>query len=232
MLKPVKISDATSINNNQQYIVILPLGSTEYHFNKLPYCVDTYIAEKTAIWLAEHTEDLPDNYKLLLLPALPYGSSDEWLEWPGTISISVKTYYDLISDIIGSIERKLFVKGYIVINGHGGNYSVIERYAHRFWQEYHKPFVIIDIWRTAAELGLRYCHACCTEIELYELLNNTGSKEKCDDENIEYTGLKGRYTDLKAGSSGYIEPRLLISRLKDLFIEAIKIIIEATPDNH
>jgi len=224
----VRLSDTTSIRSDKQYIVIIPLGSTEYHFNKLPYSVDTYIAEKIALRLAEHIEDLPDNYELLLLPALPYGSSDEWIDWPGTISVSVKTYYDLISDIISSIERKLFVKGYIIINGHGGNYSVIERYAHRFWQEYRKPFIIIDIWRTAGDLGLRYCHACCTEIELYELLNNISPRGECTDKNIEYTGLKGRYTDLKAGSSGYIDPHLLISKLEQLFMKAVKLIIEAT----
>ena len=224
----VRLSDTTSIRSDKQYIVIIPLGSTEYHFNKLPYSVDTYIAEKIALRLAEHIEDLPDNYELLLLPALPYGSSDEWIDWPGTISVSVKTYYDLISDIISSIERKLFVKGYIIINGHGGNYSVIERYAHRFWQEYRKPFIIIDIWRTAGDLGLRYCHACCTEIELYELLNNISPRGECIDKSIEYTGLKGRYTDLKAGSSGYIDPHLLISKLEQLFMKAVKLIIEAT----
>ncbi len=224
----VRLSDTTSIRGDKQYIVILPLGSTEYHFNKLPYSVDTYIAEKIALRLSEHIEDLPDNYELLLLPALPYGSSDEWIDWPGTISVSVKTYYDLISDIISSIERKLFVKGYIIINGHGGNYSVIERYAHRFWQEYRKPFIIIDIWRTAGDLGLRYCHACCTEIELYELLNNISPRGECIDKSIEYTGLKGRYTDLKAGSSGYIDPHLLISKLEQLFMKAVKLIIEAT----
>ncbi len=223
----IELSSATMVDKKYEYIVVLPLGSTEYHFDKLPFGVDTFIADKLAKLLIHSIDKESDNYKVLLLPVLPYGSSIEWLEWPGTISIKLQTYYEFISDIIESLERRLRIKGYIIVNGHGGNYSIIERYAQWFWNKYHKPFIIIDIWRAAGDLGLKYCHACCTEIKLYNALNNIASDEKCIDNPVEHSGLRGRYSQLSAGAKGYVELHDLVEYLKQLFAKAIAIIADS-----
>lgn len=100
-------------------IVIQPCGSTEQHGDHLPLDSDTTIAARIAAAVIDRVgEDLD----LWLLPALPYGKSNEHAWRPGTVSLSAATYQSLLDDIGLAIAatpaRKL-----VFLNGHGGNYA-------------------------------------------------------------------------------------------------------------
>ncbi|MBA7542971.1 putative mycofactocin system creatinine amidohydrolase family protein MftE [subsurface metagenome] len=60
-----------------------------------------------------------------ILPIIPYGTSDEHRSYKGTISLSVKTLIDLLTDVGDSCARAGFKK-MILFNGHGGNLEILD----------------------------------------------------------------------------------------------------------
>ena len=96
---------------------ILPIGSIEQHGPHLPLGTDWIIVQEIAKRVAEK---LGNCY---LLPALPYGTSQEHLEFPGTISLKPSTLAKVIRDIVLSLYLHN-IKKIIVISGHGGNWII------------------------------------------------------------------------------------------------------------
>lgn len=96
---------------------ILPIGSIEQHGPHLPLGTDWIIVQEIAKRVAEK---LGNCY---LLPALPYSTSQEHLEFPGTISLKPSTLAKVIRDIILSLYLHN-IKKIIVISGHGGNWII------------------------------------------------------------------------------------------------------------
>ncbi|QIZ37963.1 creatininase family protein [Saccharopolyspora sp. ASAGF58] len=64
-----------------EHLLAVPLGATEQHGPHLPLGTDTTIAEELCRRLAQR---MP---KILVAPAIPYGSSGEHAGFPGTLSI-------------------------------------------------------------------------------------------------------------------------------------------------
>ena len=91
---------------------ILPLGSTEQHAY-LSLAVDCILAEKVAIEAAE-PEGVP------VFPVQAYGLAPYWQAYPGSVTLKVSTYVQLVSDILDSLARSGF-KRILIVNGHGGN---------------------------------------------------------------------------------------------------------------
>lgn len=91
---------------------VLPIGSVEQHAY-LSLCVDMILAERVAIEAAEPL-GVP------VYPALPFGLTPSFVDFPGTVSIKLKHYAPLIEDILNGIARAGF-KRIVVVNGHGGN---------------------------------------------------------------------------------------------------------------
>jgi creatinine amidohydrolase len=60
---------------------------------------------------------------VLVAPALNFGSSPYFLDYPGTLSLRVNTLLDLVEDIIRSAYRQGF-RRFLILNGHGGNEPV------------------------------------------------------------------------------------------------------------
>jgi creatinine amidohydrolase len=104
-------------------IAILPIGSTEQHGPHLPLGTDTLIAnaiaEKVSLKAAEK------EIKVVTLPPLFFGFSDEHMNYPGTISLKSETLVNVIYDICKSLVNH-GVKRILIICGHGGNISVVE----------------------------------------------------------------------------------------------------------
>ncbi|MFZ5642511.1 MAG: creatininase family protein [Bacillota bacterium] len=94
---------------------ILPVGSVEQHGLHLPLFTDSIIAQELAKALASQIS------KSYLLPLLPFSSSYEHQEFPGTISIKINTLCNLISDIIDSLNNNGIHKC-VIVNGHQGNF--------------------------------------------------------------------------------------------------------------
>lgn len=92
--------------------IVLVAGATEEHGpNSLG--TDTQTA-----W--EIAKIACTNKGVMLGPALPVGPSVFSLGYPGTISIRVQTFMDLVKDILDSLVRTGF-KRILIFSGHGGN---------------------------------------------------------------------------------------------------------------
>jgi creatinine amidohydrolase len=91
---------------------IVPLGSTEQHAY-LSLLVDTILPEMVA---AEAAEPLG----IPVFPALPFGITPYFLGYPGTISLQVETYRQIIMDVLDSVAGAGF-RRIVFVNGHGGN---------------------------------------------------------------------------------------------------------------
>jgi creatinine amidohydrolase len=63
---------------------------------------------------------------VLVAPALNFGSSPYFLDYPGTLSLRISTLLDMVEDIIRSAYRQGFRK-FLILNGHGGNDPVRAR---------------------------------------------------------------------------------------------------------
>jgi creatinine amidohydrolase len=64
---------------------------------------------------------------VLVAPVVNFGVSPYFLAYPGTISLRVKTLLDVAEDIIRSVYRQGF-RRLLVLNGHGGNDPLKERF--------------------------------------------------------------------------------------------------------
>jgi creatinine amidohydrolase len=91
---------------------VLPIGSTEQHAY-LSLAVDAILSERVAVEAAE-----PLNVPVF--PVLPYGLTPNFVEYPGTVSLSVATMCALVADVLDGIRRSGF-KRILIVNGHGGN---------------------------------------------------------------------------------------------------------------
>jgi len=93
-------------------VLAVPLGATEQHGPHLPLNTDTTIATELCHRLAAA---LPD---IVVAPAIPYGSSGEHADFPGTLSIGRAALELLIIELARSADRFAAV---VLVNGHGGN---------------------------------------------------------------------------------------------------------------
>jgi creatinine amidohydrolase len=98
--------------------LLLMLGATEQHGPHLPLATDSLIAQELAQAIATRLG------KTLIAPVVPLGTSDEHLDFAGTLSLSKSTLAGLIADIGRSAARHNF-KRLIVLTAHGGNYDAI-----------------------------------------------------------------------------------------------------------
>lgn len=77
--------------------VLLPLGSTEQHAY-LSLMTDVILAQRVAIEAAEPL-GLP------VFPALPYGMTPYFGDFPGTVSLRPATYFALLVDVLDSLYQ-------------------------------------------------------------------------------------------------------------------------------
>ncbi|HID55836.1 TPA: creatininase family protein [Candidatus Poribacteria bacterium] len=97
-------------------IAILPIGSIEQHGRHLPLGTDWLIADRWA-------KELGERLNAYVLPALPYGNSQEHMGFPGTITLRPQTLALVIEDIILSL-RHHGIKKVVVLSAHGGNWII------------------------------------------------------------------------------------------------------------
>ncbi len=91
---------------------VVPLGSTEQHAY-LSLSTDSILAERIALEAAEPLG-------VAVFPIVSYGIAPHFMAYPGTISLRVSTYIEVVRDILDSLARHGF-KRIVVVNGHGGN---------------------------------------------------------------------------------------------------------------
>lgn len=104
-------------------VIIIPIGSYEYHGTELPPETDSIISQNIASGLNFALKKHFHN-NIALLPAINYGLSIEHNGFPNTMFVEHKTFYDYLSDLLNSInENDLLI---CLINGHGGNINTLQ----------------------------------------------------------------------------------------------------------
>jgi creatinine amidohydrolase len=111
-LFPAQTTEDERSRNAQ--VAILPIGSFEQHGPYLPLATDTVIASLIALALS-------GSYPVLHVAPIAISCSHEHSAWPGTVSISARTLYAVISDIRDSLHQS-GIRKLVLVNGHGGNY--------------------------------------------------------------------------------------------------------------
>jgi len=91
---------------------VVPLGSTEQHAY-LSLSTDSILAERVAVEAAEPIG-------VAVFPIVAYGITPYFMAYPGTISLRVNTYMQIVHDILKSLTQHGF-KRIVIVNGHGGN---------------------------------------------------------------------------------------------------------------
>jgi len=92
--------------------VILVIGACEQHAY-LSLLTDTRIPQALADAISTETG-------ILVAPAINFGISPYFLNYPGTISLRTSTLLDMVEDVITSLYNHGFSK-ILILNGHGGN---------------------------------------------------------------------------------------------------------------
>ena len=110
-------------------VVILPTGSMEQHGPHLPLQVDHFIANRLA-------EDLEKRMpEVLILPPVWAGASAHHMDFPGTITLRPRVFIDLLREICGCLRHHGF-RRIVLLNGHGGNRSILEVLAQELYTDY------------------------------------------------------------------------------------------------
>jgi creatinine amidohydrolase len=95
--------------------IVVPVGSTEQH-GYLSLGTDAILAERVSVEAAEPL-GVP------VLPAVPFGMAPYFAAYPGSISLRISTYIEVVRDILDSVAHHGF-RRVLVVNGHGGNSPV------------------------------------------------------------------------------------------------------------
>ena len=87
-----------------------------------------------------------------VFPCLPYGMASGFADFPGTITLSLRTYINVIEDILDSIYRSGF-RRILIVNGHGGNTPVNPLLSE--WMNSHRDTSVKlhDWWRAPKTMG-------------------------------------------------------------------------------
>lgn len=114
-------------------VAILPIGSIEQHAGHMPIATDWLFAQDFAKIIAADLD-------AALLPAQPYANCLEHSGFRGSFSLRPETLMHIVRDLAEEVERQRF-KILIVLNGHGGNFSLTP--AVRYWNRQDRPLKIL-----------------------------------------------------------------------------------------
>ena len=106
---------------SSESILVLPLGAIEQHGPHLPFNTDLVIAQACAEAVAQSAGEELD---LWLLEPLAYTKSNEHAGTPGTVWLGPETMLRVLDDIGRSVAATP-VKKLALLNGHGGNSSLL-----------------------------------------------------------------------------------------------------------
>jgi creatinine amidohydrolase len=104
--------------------VVLPLGSVEQHAY-LSLATDAVLAERIAA-------DAAEPLGVPVYPSLPYGVSEAFMGFPGTITLRPETIIRVIQDVLDSLVESGF-RRILIVNGNEANAPARE--AARVWSD-------------------------------------------------------------------------------------------------
>ncbi len=100
--------------------VIIAVGSIESHGRHLPLGTDTLIPDRI-LELIEAQND-----KIMICPTIPYGATDSFMGFPGTVSLGTDVLYQVLEKVVMGMYKH-GARKFIILNGHGGNIKTIEK---------------------------------------------------------------------------------------------------------
>jgi len=116
--------------------VVLPIGSTEQHSFHLPMLSDTIQSEGIARLLSIEGEKR--GLKIGVLPALPFGYSEEFWNYPGTVTLTPETLIHVVIDIAKCLKHHN-VRRMLIINGHYSNMPALDLAVDRIQRDLKLP---------------------------------------------------------------------------------------------
>jgi creatinine amidohydrolase len=149
-------------------ILLLPTGAIEQHGPHLPVDTDIHDAYEISMRAAAAS-----TVRTVVLPPVSWGMSSHHMGYAGTISLPLETYSALIRDICAAVSRHGF-RRLLIVNGHGGNVSILGATALRMSEELGLFVGVVSYWQLigpqlreigTSELG-GMGHACEMETSL------------------------------------------------------------------
>lgn len=119
-------------------VILIPMGSTEQQ--GIHTLTGDYLAAEE---IARRTAEASGAY---YIPVIPFGCSEYFRCFPGTISLRPSTVEALITDVVESLVEHGVTKLFF-INGHAGNTPTIEDVARRLRREKGITCFAIDLWQ-------------------------------------------------------------------------------------
>ena len=106
------------VKDNPYQVAVLPMGATEPHNFHLPYGTDTFEAEIIAGKACEAA--FHRGAKVVMLPAIPFGTDTNQMEFPLAMNLNPSTLGMVIRDLVDSLAKHKIYK-LLILNSHGGN---------------------------------------------------------------------------------------------------------------
>jgi creatinine amidohydrolase len=101
-------------------VMVLPTAATEQHGPHLPTGHDTFTVTEVARRAAERASA---QVPVIVLPAVPFGSSTHHVPFGGTLTLQSETYFSVIRQLVISVLDAGGSK-ILILNGHGGNHEI------------------------------------------------------------------------------------------------------------
>jgi creatinine amidohydrolase len=117
-------------------VVVIPTGSIEQHGKHLPVEVDSRLVSEVA---AQAVQVAGRKIDVILTPTLSYGASYHHIEFPGTMSLALPTYIQVLNELAESLIVNHFTH-ILFLNGHGGNSDPV-RISVRMLRDKHEDVV-------------------------------------------------------------------------------------------
>lgn len=120
----------------EDYILLLPVGSIEEHGPHLPVGTDDFFAQR---WANESAKMAREDFgvKTIVLPSIHYGDSLTLSSFPGTLSIRPETLINVVFDVADAVLAQGFKK-IVIVNVHGGNRPAVYCAARKIKNKYYK----------------------------------------------------------------------------------------------
>jgi creatinine amidohydrolase len=129
---------------SQTDLVIVPVGTIEAHGGS-PLGTDNIIPGAMA-------RDLAPRLGALIAPPVPYGVTDSLLPYPGSTTVSSRTFEAYLFEAVAGLVRAGF-RRVVLLNGHGGQTSEVNRVVGRLWDETEAFTVAVEWWGLAEQIS-------------------------------------------------------------------------------
>lgn len=112
------------IGEQDNSVLIVPIGSVEQHGHHLPVSTDTILVDAVVSRTGEHLVESDDDVPFLVTPTIWTGYSPHHMAFGGTLTAPFGTLLAVLTDIIESGLENGFDSA-LIVNGHGGNTPLI-----------------------------------------------------------------------------------------------------------